>query len=370
MNRFLNIHSSFFVSLTLISLGASWWGCAASETQQAASDNSNSTSQSASSGSGSSAGAGGFNVPDGGMMDDSGVCVATSVSAERVTLDIIFLIDRSGSMSGPKWIGTKAALEKFFNDPASAKIGAGMSFFPNLKQDPCVPEDYLALDVPVDVLPTNSFALTNALPADATGSTTPTWGALKGALMAATAFQDAHPKHKVILVLATDGDPNACGDATIDNIAFLAKGARNYNGVLTYVIGVEGSTISNLNKIAVAGGTTAAYDITTDITEFSAKMAEIRGSALGCEFEIPPPPNNEELDPDKVNFSYTPKGVGDAKVLLRADDFNACSGKPGWYYDNNTAPTKIILCPASCATVQADATAKVEALFGCKTQIF
>lgn len=371
MSRLMNTRRSFFVSLALTSLTALWWGCAEAETLPAeASSTGQSTSTGGSDGTG---GTGGIDVDiDGGggsTIDDSGACTSTSVTAERVQLDMIFLIDRSASMYGPKWNGTKAALTEFFNDPASTKIGVGMSLFPNWKADTCIPEDYYILNVPVDVLPNNAFALTNALPADPTGSTTPTWGALKGVLTAATAYQDAHPKHKVIVVLATDGDPNACGSATIDNIAKLAENARSYNGVLTYVIGVAGSTIANLDKIAASGGTTAAYDITKDIAEFSAKMEEIRGSALACEFEIPPPPVGEELDPDRVNFSYTPKGVGSPKILLRADDLADCNGKPGWYYDSNITPSKIVLCPASCATVQADSLAKIDALFGCKSQL-
>ena len=74
------------------------------------------------------------------------------------------------------------------------------------------------------------------------------------------------------------------------------------------------------------------------------------------------------LDPEKVNFSYTPKGMGMSKLLLRADDLADCNGKPGWYFDSNNTPTKIILCPVTCTTVQADSNAKVSALFGCKSQ--
>lgn len=370
MSRLTRTYKPFFVTLTLASLAAAWWGCAAAETDPVE-GTSSSQSASSSSGNGStSGGAGGTDfTTDGGTGEDSGACASTSATAQRVQVDMIFLIDRSGSMSGPKWTGTKSALSDFFNDPASSKIGVGLSYFPNYKADACVPQDYYNLNVPIATLPDNAFALTNSMPADATGSTTPTWGALKGALMAATAYQDAHPTHKVLVVLATDGDPNGCGATTIEQIADLAKSAREYNGVLTYVIGVAGSTITNLNKIAAAGGTTAAYDVTMDINEFSAKIEEIRGAALACEFEIPPPPNGEQLDPEKVNFSYTPNGVGMSKLLLRADDLADCNGKPGWYYDNNDKPKKIILCPASCATVQADTKAKVEALFGCKSQI-
>ena len=42
-----------------------------------------------------------------------------------------------------------------------------------------------------------------------------------------------------------------------------------------------------------------------------------------------------------------------------------CEGKPGWYFDSNAAPTKVVLCPSSCSTVQADSAAKVDVLFGC-----
>lgn len=375
MSRPASIRQRVLVSLTLACLGATWWGCGAQPQQHptTTSSSSSSVSSSASSGTGGTGGigldggGGDGSVGDGGP-DEAGVCTSTSAVAHHVPLDIVFLIDRSGSMDGPKWIGTTAALTKFFNDPASASISAGLVFLPRTAWD-CVPSDYEALDVPISALPLNAFALTNAIPAHALGDGTPMYGALKGALMAATAYQDAHPTHKVVLVLATDGDPNGCQGQTIDEIAALAKSARDYNGVLTYVIGCVGSTIANLDKIAVAGGTTAAYDITMDINQFSAKIAEIRTAELGCDFAIPAPPNSQQLDPDKVNFSYTPKGMGTPKILLRSSDLAHCNNKPGWYYDSNAAPTKIVLCPASCATVQADSTAQVSVLFGCKSLI-
>jgi hypothetical protein len=77
------------------------------------------------------------------------------------------------------------------------------------------------------------------------------------------------------------------------------------------------------------------------------------------------PPDGQELSVDDVNFTYTPKGVGSPKIVPRADDLADCNGQPGWYYDSNSGPTKIVLCPTSCATVQADATAKVNVLYGC-----
>ena len=375
MSRPARIHRHIFVSLAMASIAAAvWGGCSAAPVENATSNSTSSSSSSVSGGTGGAGGAGGTGGDinfdgGGGSDDDSGVCISTSAEARRIPLDIVFLIDQSGSMTGAKWNGTTAGLKTFFNDPASSGIGAGLVYFPTQEPYDCEPTHYALLDVPIAGLPGNAFDLSNSMPFDATGIGTPTWGALKGALSAATAYQDTHPTHKVIVVLATDGDPLGCGSATIDDIAVLAKSAREYNGVRTYVIGVAGSIINNLNKIAAAGGTTAAYDITQDVNKFSAKMAEIRSEALGCDFEIPPPPNGQELDPNRVNFSYMPKGMGTPKIIPRADNLADCSDLPGWYFDSNAGPTKIILCPASCATVQADSSAKVSVLFGCDSII-
>ena len=370
MSRPASIRQPVFFSLTLTCIAAAWWGCARSTEQPTtATSSSSSTGQGGSSGNGGAGGVGGINVDlDGGPLDDA-TCTSTSVAAKRVQLDIIFLIDQSAGGQGAEWIGITTGLKAFFTDPASANIGAGLVYFPNHKPDTCVPEDYQVLDVPIHTLPANVFALTNSMPANATGINTPLYGALKGSLMAATAYQDAHPTHKVVLVVATEGHPTACSEKSVAAIADLAKGARAYNGVLTYVIATSQAVIADIDAIAAAGGTTSSYDITKDINQFTAKMEEIRGAALGCEFDIPPPPNNQQIDPDKVNFSYTPKGVGTSKLLLRADDLADCNGKPGWYYDDNVAPTKMTLCPASCNTVKADSKAKIDGLFGCKSQI-
>jgi hypothetical protein len=372
MSRPARIHRHVFLSFTLACIAAAWVGCATPSTQNTT--GTSTWSSSSSSGNGGSGATGGTGGTGGGVEfdggaggDDAGPCTATEAEARRVPVDIVLLMDQSGSMAGAKWMGTKTALSTFFNDPASIGIGVGIVYFPTSEPYDCDPLHYAALDVPINALPTNAFALTNSMPFEATGIGTPTWGALKGALMAATAYQDAHPTHKVILVLATDGQPVGCSTQDIDIIAGLAQSALSYNGVRTFVIGVEGSIIPNLHKIAAAGGTTAAYDITQDISQFSAKIAEIRQEVLACDFELPEPPNGQVLEPDVVNFTYTPQGMGAPKLLPRADDLADCNDQPGWYYDNNANPTKIILCPASCATVQADTEAKVSVEFGCNS---
>src|SRR5262249_7756381 len=170
----------------------------------------------------------------------------------------------------------------------------------------------------------------------------------------------------VVLLLASDGDPNSCSptEDLIDTIAQLAESAYNYNGVQTYAIAIQGTTVANLNKIAAKGGTTAAFDVTADITQFAKKMEEIRTAALSCELLIPSAPKGENLEYDKVAVKIT-SGSQAQKEIPRVLTAQDCGSKEGWHYDDVVVPTKIVLCPASCAAMKADLGAKLGVYFGC-----
>ena len=82
-----------------------------------------------------------------------------------------------------------------------------------------------------------------------------------------------------VLVLATDGDPTEC-DTSISGIdAIAASGVSMSPKISTFVIGV-GSSLSNLNSIAMAGGTQQAFLVDTGGNvnqQFLAAMNAIRG---------------------------------------------------------------------------------------------
>jgi len=288
-------------------------------------------------------------------------CTETSAGVLTVPLDLIVLMDRSGSMSGSKWSGSVAALTQFFNEPASDGISAALSFFPPAgSADECLASSYNPPQVPVGQLSAYAPTLISALNATVPGGLTPTYGGLLGSLQFATAHKDLNPSHAVVVVLVTDGDPTSC-DTSVPNIAGLAASAFNYNSVITHAVAIQGSTVANLNTIAAAGGG-QVFDVTIDISLFGQAMAQIRDTNLACEFGIPA----GVTDPALLNIDFVPD-TGPTQRLGRADNLADCGNAAGWYYDDPTTPTSIVLCPVSCSTFQLDPNPELGAVVGCSS---
>jgi Mg-chelatase subunit ChlD len=90
---------------------------------------------------GGGAGAGGAGAGTGGTAGTGGPdrCAEQAYQAERVPLDLLLLVDTSGSMGQevdgrPKWAMVNEALQAFVADPASAGLGVGLATFPPLQQ--------------------------------------------------------------------------------------------------------------------------------------------------------------------------------------------------------------------------------------------
>lgn len=94
----------------------------------------------------------------------------------------------------------------------------------------------------------------------------------------------------------------------------------------------------------------------------------VTSAQLSCEYDIPPPPPGETLDPNKVNVEYTPAGQAATPILYVSGPAD-CGVKGGWYYDNPASPSKIVMCPGTCDVLKADTMGKIAVLFGCETVI-
>jgi hypothetical protein len=414
--------------------------------------------------------------------NDGATCAEEVHGAEQVAVDLLLLVDKSGSMTGPKWDMTTAALARFVEDPRSAGLGVGMSFFPRfarttcandgdcggfllpagpalcLERRGCVPAaglagppplcgssnddpcaagsscvpvgtcsttgvdclafgqpcpgstvddlctgsgvscrfdytqaasckatDYDRVDAPIRPLPPGAAGVLGAITRNLPFGGTPTLLAVNGALNQLRQHLARHPDHRASLVLATDGLPTNCADNAPEDdpqpIETALQSARtSASAITTYVIGVfdvakDGQDGPRLvDRIAAAGGSGKAFVLspTADLTQqLTAALDQIRGAVLPCELTIPKP--QTALDYGKVNVRFrAAAGEEDIPYVGAPDRCDPTRG--GWYYDTApgttaAAPTRVLMCPATCARFKAAPSGSVKLAFGCRTLV-
>jgi hypothetical protein len=210
------------------------------------------------------------------------------------------------------------------------------------------------------------------------GGQTPWQPSLQGVLQYAQDWQKNHMERITAVLFVTDGFPTECSTEmdVIENTAgeFYWGVQGDYNklgkpGVRTYIMGVGGdfgATMRyNLDNVANAGGTGEATvaNNTTDVSNLTVTMQNITNSNVSCEFSLPDAPPGMILKTDQVQVIYAPF-KGDKQEIGATSSGGGCStANGGWYYDNPAAPTKVILCPCSCANLAAGRNT-VE--FGCR----
>lgn len=303
-----------------------------------------------------------------GAGTDLAACATQSATAEARPVYLVFMFDKSGSMTSngsPKWASAKAASKSFFESADSKGISASLTFFPDQADYSCNVPDYTAPKVSMAALPSTSFG--QQLDMQVPGGGTPTYQALQGAISYAQGVAGGQGKDgKVAIVLVTDGLPDSgCGNTAISSVKSLVAGVAAT--LPTYVIGV-GNALSNLDEIASGGGTKAALIVPVDNptqiqTDFTKAISQIKASALTCDYKIPAAPSGETFDRSKVNVQHTPAGAAASTLTYN----QTCAGGTGWQYDDANNPTRILLCGGTCDGVKAKA-GKVDILFGCATQ--
>lgn len=345
-------------------------------------------------------GAGTFATGDGPQTGVGGGCAGTSVKAEKIPLDMYIMLDQSSSMSDPagqgtKWTETSNALNAFVSQPEAAALGLGIQYFGlpagggscptactvdadcgacapcffgfclNAVGDSCAAADYATPEV--EIATNNGAAISASIGAHGPTTSTPTSAALQGAVDHAKAWAQTHPDHVVIALLATDGDPTEC-DTNLGNINAIAANAFGGTpSIRTFVIGI--GSIDALNGIAAAGGTGMAFitDQADTQMQFLAALNAIQGTALACSYLIPVPENGTP-DFGSVNVQYTPGDGSPPEVIPNVSDASQCPPTGNaWYYDNPAAPTQIILCDPTCATVSSDTMGSIDIVLGCAT---
>jgi hypothetical protein len=327
---------------------------------------------------------------------DGAACVADKRQGEGLPADIYIMNDQSQSMScavpggSDRWNAMTSALTQFVQSPNAAGLSVGIQYFGlGGGQGSCNAADYVNPDVEIAPLPGNAQAIIDSLNRHGPSTYTPTPAAIDGAIQHAQAWQKAHPDRVTTVVLATDGQPNLCGNPQdrIGSVAASAAAALAANPPLrTYVIGIIGGSAANggqgcrldpappnkpdLDRVAVAGGTQSSIivDATGNDTagQFLDALNQIRDAAVvPCQYVMPQSTPTKPIDINSVNIQFQPSG-GTERELLQASSENQCDPTTGgWYYDDPVNPTKILLCPAICDIVKSDAKAAVNVYIGC-----
>ena len=332
-----------------------------------------------------------------------------SYTATPTAHDVLFLLDRSGSMhskvaSGTtRWLAAQSALSTLL-DSLRDTTRAGLDMFPRGDKpitccwiDPTI--NYTKCGCAPGELPAGTNRCAASTYAKALVPTATLDAAQKAAIRGTIAASDeqfywgtpmkaavesAIAKQAALdldglrsVVLITDGEPTSCSTADDDIATVIAAakaGATRPKPVSTYVVGVLDGTLAanaaNLSKVAVAGGTARAagceatnscfYAVDAKTFEADIKKAfrDIEMKAFACTFDVPKVASGA---PDFAKVNVTLAKADGTKTTLARDP----SRTDGWEFVEGAS--KVKLYGTACESVKADASAKVEIVLGCKT---
>jgi hypothetical protein len=355
-----------------------------------------------------------FGFLDGGrtQMRDSS-CGASKISAAPPNVNILLVIDESGSMdttpmgaSDDKWTSMKTALGAAL-DGTKDRIAYGLELFP-APADPKMPIPVGCTDnccempalpgitVPVEGGATGVPKIVSALGAAAPGGGTPTAEALRRAADYFTKGAGSTLKGDRYVLLATDGGPDCnsalscdattcttnldgqcsaaagnCCDPKYGGAAALSRclddsattaqiKALNTAGVKTFVVGIPGSEAyaTALDAFAVAGGAP-----TSGAHKYFAVAASGGTAALTSALETI---TKGVITTCRLVLGSTPPDLGKLNVKVDGTVIPQ-SGPDGWSVDTSTSPPAVVLKGATCSDIETNGAQMVEIEYGCPT---
>jgi hypothetical protein len=337
-----------------------------------------------------------------------GTCGGESVEAVLRTVNMLLVIDKSGSMTDPlgdqtKWDAMKAALASALDDVRS-EMNLGLVLYPfdffepipelNCEDNCCeVADGSAAVNVPITAGTLSVPEIVDQLEDTSPGGGTPTAVALDSALDYFVNGDGAALEGGKYVLLATDGGPNCNADLScdadtcttnldgsctsgnccsftntrnqcLDNERVMEKlEALTAAGISTFVVGLPGTQqyASYLDEFAVAGGVpatsgdTSYYAVSEDegveglLDVFETITTQLVRS---CDIPLTQVPSQ----PDQVNVAI------DCDVVPKEADDGS-----GWEYDEPTAPTGVILHGPVCDRLQQNGAERIDVVFGCPT---
>ncbi len=329
-------------------------------------------------------GGGEFTAGGRGGGDGSTPCAAANVATQKAKVDLIFVIDDSGSMT-EEMNQIKTNVNTFAQTiggsgldyqvifivkraTSSGQTGNVICVPPPLGGANCGDNGAIFHHINQDVQSNNSLSL--ILSTYASPTPTLAW--------------DKYLRQEAWKVFVEVTDDQSFLNSTSFDQQLLAKApagmfgtAQSRRYIFHSICGwQDGSAPLSGGQCATAVNNGSEYQKLSQLTggiidsvcktDYSGVLNNIaKGivAKLACELTLP---SSATSDPTKVVVQHTPS-KGGAQKLDQVTDASKCAAFPnGWYYDNNAAPTRILLCAGICDASANDTGSKIEALVGCK----
>ncbi len=232
----------------------------------------------------------------------SSVCVDLEVDFERIMPTVVFLIDRSGSMTQnfdaglDRWetlVHTLTDRQDSLIKKLEGSVRFGMALYSSnggfgdgSRECPIL----TSVDIALENFSSISEVLENS--ANGPSGDTPTAESMQAITRELEGFAEEGPKS---IILATDGEPDTCDNPNANDDATRAQSvaavaAARAAGISTHVISVGTEvSASHLKALAVAGagGDTDAEAYTAlDTADLENAFTQIIGSVRTCDFEL------------------------------------------------------------------------------------
>lgn len=307
----------------------------------------------------------GGGLPDAPFDDTDASCGAQTehIAVENLgdPPDLLIVLDRSGSMTGPipmfppnftpKWTIMRDALNGVVTQRQD-NIRFGLSEFPT--NDDCAADPATAVRVPIDLGQAPEVA--QYFMTRSPNGNTPAAAGLAAALAHYNAIP-ANPAGRYVL-FATDGEPNCDVDeATAATHTVQAVQALAAAGIKTYVLGFGGAfaTGTVLNDAALAGGVPRPggpphYYAANSANELAAALQAISGGIIvpSCSYALATAP------PVPDDVTVTLDGVVVPRSMMHTN---------GWDYHPDAMT--ITFFGSYCQQIMAGATGQVSFAYGC-----
>lgn len=314
---------------------------------------------------------------------DLEACVGVRYEGEAIPVDLLLVVDGSAQMADAQRPGLPTRWS-IVSDAAKALIGQGdldvrligLDVYSSADPESCDPLNYRMPDVPPVSPSTSIDDLLAALDGVQPEGTAMTRAALTGALDFAREWGEVNAIGWTVVILVSGPGLAACeSPSDFAELEALAAGASEEQRVSANVIVMDGSFDAEQDECGDALGSLRVFESERGVEALVEELIDVYEHIAPqpvspCEFQVPPPPadSGQVILFDEVWVSYDSSTVSAEFPLLASAEDCATSGYGGFYYssfDENGTPTRITLCPCSCAELSADWSTSFEVAFPC-----